>query len=56
MNRFGLPCAPASCIRTPMISVSTRQDTRFAAFTAQTLRALSSTVLLLGLIGDRRAR
>jgi hypothetical protein len=28
---------------------------RPAGFTGQTLRALSSTVLLLGLIGDRRA-
>jgi hypothetical protein len=27
-----------------------------AAFAGETLRALSSTLLLLGLIGDRRAR
>jgi len=32
------------------------KGSRFDAFASQTLRALSSAVLLLGLIGDRRAR
>jgi len=31
-------------------------NTRPAAFVGETLRALSAAVLLLGLIGDRRAR
>jgi len=37
--------------RRPTIELS-----RSSAFAAETVRALSSTLLLLGLIGDRRAR
>lgn len=33
-----------------------RTVARSAAFAAETVRALSSALLLLGLIGDRRAR
>jgi hypothetical protein len=32
------------------------KGSRYDAFASQTLRALTSAVLLLGLIGDRRAR
>jgi len=39
-----------------MSSHQTRATSRFAAFAGDTARAFSSTLLLLGLIGDRRAR
>lgn len=39
-----------------MTSLARQQETRFGAFASQTVRALSSAILLLGLIGDRRAR
>jgi hypothetical protein len=47
----------------PALSIETAMNTRrvmsvssSAAFATATVRALSSTLLLLGLIGDRRAR
>jgi hypothetical protein len=46
----------------PALSIETAMNTRRAmpvssvAFATATVRALSSTLLLLGLIGDRRAR
>jgi hypothetical protein len=39
-----------------MMTHGSNADKRSGAFAAATLRALSSTILLLGLIGDRRAR
>jgi hypothetical protein len=39
-----------------MHSRSQFTKSRSAALAAETLRALASTLLLLGLIGDRRAR
>jgi hypothetical protein len=39
-----------------MIRRPTHDLSRPTAFAAETVRALSSTLLLLGLIGDRRAR
>jgi len=39
-----------------MISRARSKDTRRTGFAGETLRALSATLLLLGLIGDRRAR
>jgi len=39
-----------------MMSSRTTHSSRSAAFAAETLRALASSLLLLGLIGDRRVR
>ncbi|MBB6467409.1 hypothetical protein HNQ96_003288 [Aminobacter lissarensis] len=39
-----------------MSSRKIKEISRPAAFAGETLRALSSALLLLGLIGDRRAR
>jgi len=39
-----------------MISSRAKHNSRSAAFAAETVRALASALLLLGLIGDRRVR
>lgn len=39
-----------------MLSRRAQTVSRSAAFAGETLRALSNAILLLGLIGDRRAR
>ena len=39
-----------------MLSHKVNEFSRLVAFAGKTLRALSSAILLLGLIGDRRAR
>jgi len=39
-----------------MITPRAAATSRSAAFAAETVRALASTLLLLGLIGDRRVR
>jgi len=39
-----------------MTSMRIKQQSEGGAFASATLRALSSALLLLGLIGDRRAR
>jgi hypothetical protein len=57
------PSPPFSLQDVPALSIETAMNTRralpsssSAAFATATVRALSSTLLLLGLIGDRRAR
>jgi len=52
----GLLRRAASDIERAMSSRQTITVSRFAAFAGETARAFSSTLLLLGLIGDRRAR
>lgn len=39
-----------------MTSSATKSNVRPTGFAGETLRALASTLLLLGLTGDRRAR
>jgi len=39
-----------------MFSIRSARNSRPTAFAAETMRAFASTLLLLGLIGDRRAR
>ena len=56
VHTIALPRARLSCIRTPMMIHGNIADKRSGAFASAALRALSSTILLLGLIGDRRAR
>ena len=45
-----------SSMRSRMFRRPTHNSSHSTAFAVETMRALSSTLLLLGLIGDRRAR
>ena len=52
----GLPRHGRSCIKAPMQMGTQTSKSRSAILDGATVRALASTLLLLGLIGDRRAR
>lgn len=56
MNPKDLPHSGGSCKRACMNTRSASTTSRPTGLAGATLRALASTVLLLGLIGDRRAR
>ncbi|TWI41133.1 hypothetical protein IQ26_01070 [Mesorhizobium tianshanense] len=51
-----LPRFGCSCMRTAMNTRATSVASRQTGFAGETARALASTLLLLGLIGDRRVR
>jgi hypothetical protein len=51
----GLPDGMPSCMRSAM-QTRPRSSNSSSGFAGEALRALSSALLLLGLIGDRRAR
>jgi hypothetical protein len=53
---FSLQDIPPLFIETAMSTRRALPVSSSVAFAAATVRALSSTLLLLGLIGDRRAR
>jgi hypothetical protein len=63
MSDRNLPRPPFSLQAIPALSIEASMNTRrvlpvssSVAFATATVRALSSTLLLLGLTGDRRAR
>ncbi len=51
-----LPLGDGSCKRASMTKRPASASNRSTGFSGETLRALASTLLLLGLIGDRRVR
>lgn len=51
-----LPLHGRSCMKTAMNTRASSVASRPTGFTGETVRALASTLLLLGLIGDRRVR
>lgn len=54
--REGLHAAPGSAIERIMITRPTANTFAHAGFSGASARALSASLLLLGLIGDRRVR
>ncbi|WP_185970447.1 MULTISPECIES: hypothetical protein [unclassified Mesorhizobium] len=51
-----LPLYGRSCMKTDMNTRASSVASRPTGFAGETVRALASTLLLLGLIGDRRVR
>lgn len=51
-----LPVHGRSCMKPAMNTRHTSVASRPTGFAGETVRALASTLLLLGLIGDRRVR
>jgi hypothetical protein len=51
-----LPRFGCSCMKTAMTNRATSVASRQTGFAGETVRALASALLLLGLIGDRRVR